>query len=69
MKKHQRIFPVTTHFINELRSVIRKHYNPTFEKNLSDKEVLELSEQVQLNAYLKEVFKDGDTLENNVIEY
>ena len=70
MKIHKRIFPVTKPFINELREAVRKNFSPSYEKNLTDREVLKLTETVLLNSYLDKVFKDGDDLaEDKVIEY
>ena len=70
MNIHRRNFPVTKTFINTLRKEIRKNYSINFEKNLTDREVLRISETVLLNARLKEIFKEGENLsEEGNIEY
>lgn len=70
MKIHRRIFPVTKAFINAVRKAVRNNFNTSYEKSLTDREVLKLAETVLLNSYLDKVFKGGDYLaEDKVIEY
>lgn len=69
MNNYPKRIPITKTYIDELRAITRKHLSREFEENLSDRAIVELSELMMLQAYLQKVFKDGEYLMADDIEY